>query len=176
MFICSFKLNKTRLFSAAAALCLTLTLILLALPGGNQEMVGNFTAKNQQEMVDYLEKIGYTVAPQAVLIEQVTIPATFDETYKEYNKLQTDAGFDLSPYSGKSAHKYTFKILNYEDKEVEAVANLLIADGKIIGGDISSTELGGFCKGLVTKSDEKIKSEDAGEQPTQTVVDTETDE
>ncbi len=157
MFICSFKLNRTRLLSGVAALCLALTLVFLLLPepNGNISTAGTISAKNQQQMVDYIAKIGYTVTPQAILIEQVTIPQTFDEKYKEYNELQKKAGFDLEKYAGQTVHKYTFKILNYEDGESEAVANVLVGGDKIIGGDISSTALGGFCKSLKAPTEEK---------------------
>ena len=158
MFICSFKLNKTRLLSGIAALCLALTLVFLILPEPNADVstLGAISAKNQQEMVDYLAQIGYTVAPQAILIEQITIPENFDDTYEEYNEMQKKAGFDLKDYAGQSAHKYTFKVLDYEDAESEVVANVLVAGDKIIGGDISSTALGGFCNSL--KKEETDKS------------------
>ena len=171
MFICSFKLNKTRLLSGIAALCLALTLVFLMLPGGTESAVSgdSISGQSQEEMVDYLEGVGYTVTPNAVLIEQVTIPAVFDSKYEAYNELQAPAGFDLSQYMGQTAQKYTFKVLNYEDSSVEVVANLLVVDGKIIGGDISSTELGGFCYGLVTDKTEETSAEN--EQSTETSVD-----
>ncbi len=150
MFICSFKLNKARMLSGIAAVCLALTLVFLILPEQTESTGAGNSAANQQEMVDYLESIGYTVTPQALLIEPVVIPETFDGEYTAYNELQKPAGFDLSKYAGQSAQKYTFKVLNYEDESVEVVANLLVCENKVIGGDVSSTELGGFCNGLIT--------------------------
>lgn len=150
MFICSFKLNKTRLLSGIAGLCIVLTLLFFLLPGDGDETdaVGAVSAKDQQQMVDFLENIGYTVVPHAILIENVTIPETFDEKYTQYNDLQKKAGFDLAAYAGAGVTKYTFKVLDYEDPDVEVVANILVSDDKIIGGDISSTALGGFCNSL----------------------------
>ena len=99
--------------------------------------------------------MGYTVTPEAVLVEQVTIPETFDSKYEQYNEMQKPAGFDLSAHSGKTVDKYTFKVLNYEDVDEEVVANLLVLDGQVIGGDISSTTLGGFSHGFVSDKTEK---------------------
>lgn len=155
MFICSFKLNKTRMLSGIAAVCLALTLVFLIMPEQVENTGSNLSATNQQEMVDYLESFGYTVTPQALLVEPVIIPENFGEEYTKYNELQKPAGFDLTKFAGKTAQKYTYKVLNFEDKETEVVANLLVYENKIIGGDISSTELGGFCNGLITNKNEK---------------------
>lgn len=173
MFICSFKLNKTRLLSGIAALSLALTLVFLMLPSGSESTVSgdSISGQNQQEMVEYLESVGYTVTPSAVLVEQVTIPEVFDSKYEAYNEMQAPAGFDLSQYMGQSAQKYTFKVLDYEDSSVEVVANLLVVDGKIIGGDISSTELSGFCYGLVTD-----KTESSSVESTEQSVDVSADD
>ena len=161
MFICSFKLNKTRMLSGIATVCLALTLVFLIMPEKSEISGANQTAANQQEMVDYLETLGYTVTPRAVLIEPVIIPEVFDKEYTAYNELQKPAGFDLSKFAGVTVQKYTFKVLNYEDKAVEVVVNLLVHEKQIIGGDISSTELGGFCNGLVT---DKSQNADETEQ------------
>lgn len=158
MFICSFKLNKARALSGVAAVCLALTLVFLIIPDQGESTVSGHVASNQQEMIDYLESIGYTVAPEAILIESIIIPETFDDEYTAYNEMQKPAGFDLKKYAGKTAEKFTFKVLNYDIKDADVVANLLIYEKQIIGGDVSSTELGGFCNGLITdKSDDGKK-------------------
>ncbi len=154
MFICSFKLNKTKFLSGIAVICLTLTLIFLMLPESPDTMTSASNAASQQEMTEYLDTLGYTVEPQAILIEDILIPAEFDEKYTAYNEMQKPAGFDLSQYKGQSAKKYTFKVLNFEDTEKEVVINLLVLNNKVIGGDISSTELGGFSRGLIQDQDQ----------------------
>ena len=161
MFICSFKLNKARMLSGVAAVCLALTLVFLIMPDSLENTGSTVTATNQKDMVDYLESVGYTVAPQALLEEEVVIPETFDEKYTAYNELQKPAGFDLQKYCGKTAKKYTFKILNYQDQSVEVVANLLVFENQIIGGDVSSTELGGVCNGLILDKNTKNDTENA---------------
>ena len=52
-------------------------------------------------------------------------------------------GLDLTKYSGEECTKYTYKILNY-DSNSKIVANLLVLDKKVIGGDISETKKDGF--------------------------------
>ena len=75
------------------------------------------------------------------------------EKYTKYNELQKSCGFDLEQYQGNKAKKYTFKVLNYEDESIEVVANLLICDDVVIGGDVSSTLLNGFSEGLIPTKD-----------------------
>jgi len=157
MFICSFKLNKARALSGVAAICLALTLVFLIAPAKGENTVLKYAASNQQEMVDFLESVGYTVAPEAIMVETVMIPEKFDQKYTNYNEKQKPAGFDLEKYAGKTVRKYTFKVLNYDESNTEVVANLLIFDGQIIGGDVSATELGGFCNGLVEDKSETNK-------------------
>ena len=163
MFICSFKLNKTGVLSAIAALCLSLTLVFLMLPESTDSTsaLKGTTVQSEEAMVEYLSSIGRTVAPNALLIEEITIPATFDEKYTKYNELQKSCGFDLEQHQGKKAKKYTFKVLNYEDESIEVVANLLICDDVVIGGDVSSTLLNGFSEGLIpaNKTEEVEKTE-----------------
>lgn len=148
MFICSFKLNKTRVLSGIAALCLSLTLVFLMLPDTATNSGASGEMQGEKEMVEYLASIGHTVAPNALLVEEIMIPAEFDEKYTTYNELQKEGGFDLSAYAGESAKKYTFKLLSYEDAKEDVVVNLIVLDGEIIGGDVSSTTLGGFTKAL----------------------------
>ncbi len=49
---------------------------------------------------------------------------------------------------GKTAKRWTYRVLNYPDAEGEVVANLLLCGNRIIACDISSTELGGFMQGV----------------------------
>ncbi len=150
MFICSVKLNKTRVLSVIAALCLSFTLIFLMLPdAANTTTSGQNELKDEKGMVEYLSNIGHTVAPNALLVEEVTIPAEFDDTYANYNELQKLSGFDLTKYAGKTAMKYTFKVLNDAENAEEKVINLLVFENHVIGGDVSTTQIGGEIKGLI---------------------------
>ena len=71
------------------------------------------------------------------------IPSKFNETYTSYNELQKQQGLDLTKYAGKECTKYTYEILNYDGDE-KIVANLLVLDNRVIGGDISERQKDGF--------------------------------
>ena len=66
-----------------------------------------------------------------------------DEAVAKYNELQKEAGFDLSNYKGKNVTVYSCPVWN-SDK----LLNLIVYDGKIIGGDISDVAFDGEMKPL----------------------------
>ena len=121
-------------------------------------IVGFITAVSADEpdgstpeaIIEFLSDNGYTVS--SPVTKKVTIPSEFSDVYENYNELQKKQGFDLSKYKGETAVSYTFTVIGYVDKNGETQSNVqahvLVCDGKIIGGDIASTELDGFMVGI----------------------------
>lgn len=97
----------------------------------------------------YLNYLGYEVGDRPLEITRITIPQDFDAIYSSYNKIQLEAGFDLSKYKGKSLSKYSYEVKNLGGEGVRA--NVLVYDGIIVGGDISSPKTDGFLKSLSPK-------------------------
>lgn len=73
----------------------------------------------------------------------ITIPQEFSKLYDGYNKLQLEAGFDLSSYKGCKVLVYTYPSVKYDGLNGETQLNLLVYRGRVIGGDISETSIGG---------------------------------
>lgn len=86
-----------------------------------------------------LVNMGYAPADDPIEIVRVEIPAEWGAVYDNYNRLQLEGGFDLSPYKGQSCLRYT-----YEIPELFARGNILVLDGKIIGGDVCSITIDGI--------------------------------
>ena len=89
----------------------------------------------KQSPESYLTSLGYS--PNLISEEQITLPEKFNSVLQEYNNLQKDQGFDLSKYAGKSCIKKRFSVSSKnipEDKD--AVVDLLLFDGKLVGGDL----------------------------------------
>lgn len=152
MFIWSVKLNRNLIWGVCAALCLSIGAIAVFSPKESTDVLKNTVdtaAKTTEQQVALLQSFGYEVEAQPVLIEEVIVPSEFDETYETYNGYQKLSGFDLSKYKGCRAKKYTYNVTNYPDQADGVVANLLVYNGKAIGGDISSTALDGFSHGFV---------------------------
>lgn len=93
--------------------------------------------------INFIKNLG--IIPNEDLIEEkeLFIPEKFTDVWEIYNAVQRSAGYDLSLFSGKSAKLYKYEIPNF-NKDLNAYVNLIVLDGKVIGGDISSTELNGF--------------------------------
>ena len=93
---------------------------------------------------DFLRDLGYRFSDETVT--KFVIPSEFDSVYENYNNLQKEAGFDLLLYAGKECEMHTYELLNHPLGKCRA--NLIIFEGEIIGGDISSVELDGFMEPL----------------------------
>lgn len=106
------------------------------------------TLKTEQDMLDFLHKLGWETSENAINIRGVTIPSDWNDVYARYNDIQKQQGFDLTDYKGSDAMVYTFKIFNYEGQPDNVVANLLICGDKLVAADVSCTELGGFMQGI----------------------------
>ena len=132
---------KTRIIAAVA----------LLLSGGDDSTATIAPeVSNNDSRVAFLKGFGWEVTTSPVESGQVKIPQNSSEVFDRYNALQKKAGFDLEDYRGKTVKKYTYKILNYPSAEKDDIikADLLVLDGRVIGGDIYSPRLDGFIMGL----------------------------
>ena len=153
MFIFTAKVRRGRIAAVAAAaveVCgvLTAALLLGARGAAVSTSASPKGVRSNEDRVAYLESFGWTVSPEAVMVEELCIPETFDETYTQYLELQQSQGFDLTEYQGKRVKRYTYEITNYPTGEAGIQAGLLIYKNTVIGGDVLSPELGGFIHGL----------------------------
>ena len=98
-----------------------------------------------QDRVRCLEHFGWQVDITSEVEESAYIPEEFDNVWMRYNEIQRMSGFDLLPYRGKSALRYTYRVLNFPgDPQVEAFVNLYVLDGNMIAGDCMTVALDGF--------------------------------
>ena len=119
-------------------------------------LFGGFSKKDpplistKEDRVQFFAGLGWEVDPESETEREVIIPETFDEIFESYNALQKNAGFDLADYKGQKVKKYSYRILNYPSAEKDDIikTNLLVFEGKVIGGDIYSPRLDGFIIGL----------------------------
>ena len=153
MYVVSVKSSKLKAVAAVIALVLFLTLGILYVAGRKPDAAKNhgnaiyLRAETVQERIAFLSQFGWRVDENPIDVKEVEIPASFDEVYERYNALQTEQGFDLTPYCGTRVKQWTYRVLNYpgfENEPDQIRANLLVYDGVVIGGDISSVALDGF--------------------------------
>lgn len=152
MYVVSVKFNMRKFLSAIAVICVAVAIICVAFPRRSSYVLSskvNKSGKTTQEHIDFLSAYGYNILEKPVQIQEIIIPQEFSSEYEKYNEYQKLSGFDLSKFKGYRVKKYTYKVLNYADSQEEIVANVLIYNDKVIGGDICSTTLGGFVHGFI---------------------------
>ncbi len=93
-----------------------------------------------EDRVRLINSLGFDVEPEAVETKKFKIPEMFSDVYNEYNELQKSAGFNLKDYSGYVVDIYKYKIFSTNE---EKFVNIILYDGVLIGGDVSSALLGG---------------------------------
>ena len=157
MFTLSFRLKRRTVITAVISFLLVALLggmILFLSKGGSAEAAepqAFCTAKTDEERIRFLNSFGWEVESQPAEVMELTIPENFDGVYEEYNEIQQRQGMDLSKYKGKRVKKWTYQITKYPN-EPQVVANLLVYEDKIIGGDVSTARLDGFMQGFAPDS------------------------
>ena len=119
-------------------------------PAANDDVI-SLKAGNAEERLAFISQFGWDVDEDPVAVEEVRIPEQFDAVYEQYNAVQKAQNLDLILYAGKRVKKWTYSVRNYPGYENRAGVielNLLILDGCVIGGDVCSTEQGGFLHGF----------------------------
>ncbi len=94
---------------------------------------------------------GWELEAGSCIQEEVVIPKVFSEVYERYNALQIKQGYDLTKYKTDTVIRYTFRVKNFEGYE-NACAHVLAKGGKIIGGDVCSSDLSGIMTGFDGKT------------------------
>ena len=108
--------------------------------------------KTNAQRVSYIKALSLTPDEDGAESKNVTIPLVFSTVYENYNELQKKAGYDLTAYKGAEAVIYTYpggKIKS--DNNDEYYVNLIVYNGRIIGGDISSRNFYGEMLPLIKK-------------------------
>jgi len=108
-----------------------------------------FTTWKNKDNIEFLKSYGWEVKKQPIEQVEVTIPAEFDEVYKNYNEIQLEAGLNLENYRGKKGIRYTYEVTNYPvDVKGTVRANLIVIDNTPVAGDIMTTNTDGFMHSL----------------------------
>lgn len=113
-------------------------------------MMFAFSIKSENSAnIDFLESYGWEVEKEPTEKVEFQIPEYFDEVYQNYNKLQEEAGLDLTPYRGYTAIRYTYRVKNFPLPEVNDVfANVICVDNIPIAGDVCTYAIDGFMYSL----------------------------
>ncbi len=147
MFIKAIKIKKSSFMVLVAAVVIIIVAVIMAVVAGAQEGV-TYQLKTEKQRQKFLADMGWEVSEEYTECKVVIIPEKFNDVYEKYNKLQKKQGFDLEKFKGKTVEIYTYEVKNYPDHEKNIVANLMVYEGELIGGDVSCIEIDGFMQGL----------------------------
>ncbi len=126
--------TKKTLFIVLLGLIIALIVIGQAFSASGIKLDGSTNAMR----MEYLKGMKLEPDDSAVMQKEIVLPQEFDSVYSEYNAIQKKAGFDLSKYKGEKATVYTYPL-----SDPYKFVHLIVREGEIIGGDISSIKLDG---------------------------------
>lgn len=133
-------------FTKKGLVALLAAVLLCLFVGGELYAAGNIkqNGKTNAQRVAFIKSMGLVPQEECIGNKDIVIPERFGMVYENYNKLQLKAGYDLELYKGSDATVFTYSVETPNGYSGDAVANLIVYNGRIIGGDISSRELDGF--------------------------------
>ena len=154
MFIYSVKATTLKFTAVITAAVITLAALIFLIPEYSPKTTAAIAAVNaeykydkvrtNEDRVAFLEQFGWKVDEQP--IEEVTmkIPSEFDKVMNTYNELQKRGGLDLSKYKGREVTRYSYNVTNYPNYEGKVTANVIVYKNRVVGGDVSSSDVAGF--------------------------------
>jgi len=150
MMVITAKVKKRNIAIIVAAIAAILLLLFLPGKAKSKSTAATATVKaetNEQRMA-FLESFGWATDASPIETQEVRIPGEPNEVFDRYNELQKTQGYNLSEYAGKTVKRYVYRVTNHPDTDGNYQATILIYKGKIIGGDIASTDAGGKMHGF----------------------------
>ena len=105
------------------------------------------SATDDLSVLGYISSFDIEVLKEGLIEDEIKVPVSFDDVYKNYNKIQKDQGFDLESYKGKTLKRYTYPVINIED-ETPHFVEVLTFDGIIVAADVYSTSIEGSIRAL----------------------------
>ena len=156
MLIVTAKLPRRKLALwalAAAALCCCALLVNVDALRAHRDVettvaVSPKGIKTSEDRVAFLSEYGWQVKPEPLATQELIIPQELDESYTEYLTLQSEQGFDLEAYAGKTVKRYTYQIKNYPGLQENIWASILVYKHTVIGGEVFCNQGDGFTQGL----------------------------
>jgi len=154
MFVLTMKFNKRSavLIISAVAVLLAAIVIFVGVSDRTEsspvKLGLGIGVKNNADRLNYLSNLGWECDEQPIEEQEIVIPRTFSHIFEEYNELQKQQGFDLSEYQGLECTMYRYNVKNYPHSDENVVAQIIVLNFQVIGGDIHSTALDGFMHGI----------------------------
>ncbi len=153
MFVYSVKSGQIKVVILAAFVLVTAVSLFILSRESQQTANMNelsFEAESHEDRMKFISQFGWEVDEEPVEVKEIIIPTELSDVYIAYNDIQKKQGFDLTDFAEKRVKCWTYNVKNYEGYENQDCihANILVYDGKVIGGDICSVRIDGFMHGF----------------------------
>ena len=148
MLVMTAKVDKKKIVMILAGVVAIIAALVLLFGGSSNNTPTVSTVSSNEDRVQFLASFGWDVAKTPVQTSQVRIPSESSEVFERYNTLQKTMGYDLSDYAGKTVMRYVYTVKNYPGATEPVYATLLIANNRVIGGDITDTAADGKIHGF----------------------------
>ncbi len=147
MFVIHFKLHKRALLAALSILVMVVVLTLL-LPGCRKDDAAPIPAATEEQRLEYLTQLGWTVDPTPVETLDLQLPQPLTEEWETYAQLQSEQNLPFAEFAGQPVRRFTYTVTNYPGMEKGVQLNLYICDDRLVGGDVIALGDNGFQTGL----------------------------
>ena len=159
MFVWSFKASTFKLIGVIVACAALLALLIGIIPSTGSFVQSSVAVINPQynfegvtnaeKGAEFAKQFNINVKlPQSDAAE-FRIPSNFDAVMEKYNDIQRQQGMNLEKYKNKQVTRYTYVVLDADGNETENLLSLIVYKDRVVGGDISSTQNGGFVSGFI---------------------------
>ena len=149
-------IGKNRKKALRIVLVAAILLTALILFRGNKTSDGVSTSEGRAA---FLQQFGWEIDPASEDVRTVQLPQVLEGMLLRYNEVQLKQGYDLTGHLGETCQQFTYRVLNYPDKEQTVLATLYIQGDRVIAGDIHSTALNGFLQGFKPEQDQAKEQE-----------------
>ena len=141
--------KNTRFRLAALVICAAAVLAAVVLARGSRGIMSlPYGVRTTEGRQAYLHALGWEIDPATEDVRETSVPETFDAMMQDYNALQREQGFDLTPYRGMPVTVVTYTLAD-ESAEAGALVTLWICDGVVIAGDVHTTAMDGYMHGII---------------------------
>ena len=110
-------------------------------------------ADTNRANIAFLREYGWEVDETPEEIVHLSIPDTSSQSYAPLHDVAAASGFDLTPYQGVAATRYSYRVKNHEASLTSVIrANVFVAKDGIIAAHLCELSPDGFLRSVQDKT------------------------
>ncbi len=160
MFVWSIKASTFKLVGVVVISAAVLALLIGIIPSVTLSSVETGVAVINSELVfdgvetsadvaEFAKQFNIYVGNSPCETVELRIPQKFDAVLEKYNEIQKNQGLNLEKYKNKQVKRYTYAVLDDKGSETGSYLSIIVYKNRVVAGDISNNENGGFVSGFI---------------------------